>query len=87
VREIRRKKIAEPSKGTPRKRRLAPMRPEVSLAGAWALVKVSARTTVAATKSRTLARRGFQMPRMSRGRKSVVRIWTVMLAKLRGEPS
>ena len=63
------------------------MRPAVVLAALWALVKVSARMAAAAAKSRALARRGFQMPSISSGRKSVVRVWTVMLAKLRGEPS
>jgi hypothetical protein len=86
-REMRWKKIAEPSMGTPRKRRLAPMRPAVSLAAACALVKVSARMAAAPAKSRALVKRGFQMPRIKSGRKSVVRIWTAMLAKLRGEPS
>ena len=51
--------MAEPSMGTPRKRRLAPMRPAVSLAGAWALVKVSARTAAAAAKSSELETRGL----------------------------
>jgi hypothetical protein len=84
---MRWKKIAAPSMGTPRKRRLAPTRPAVWLAAAWAFVKVIARTAAAAAKSRALARRGFQMPRINSGRKSVVRVWTAMLAKLKAEPS
>ncbi len=56
---MRWKKIAEPSRGTPRKSRLAPTRPAVPLAVLWALVRVSARMAAAAAKKQRAGEPGL----------------------------